>query len=86
MMADIQALQQHVHGILDVHVGSNASPEIGMDKGFSDGFIVDFEGPEARDAYLRDPHHSAAGARLIAAVEGGAEGIFVYDLELADPE
>ncbi len=81
---EIAALQGRLPGILDVHIGGNVSPETGMDKGFSDGFIVDFADSLARDAYLEDPEHKATGGRLVAAAEGGIAGILVYDLETAD--
>jgi hypothetical protein len=81
LFAQITALRQHLPGMLGVHVGGNVSPE-GLDKGYASGFIVDFEDVAARDAYLADPAHAAAGAGLVAAAEGGIEGILVYDLEL----
>ena len=80
----IAALKDRLPGILAVHVGGNVSPETGMDKGHADGFIVDFADSFARDAYLADPGHREAGARLAAAAEGGVAGILVYDLETAD--
>lgn len=80
----IAALGKRLDGIEAVHVAPNTSPETGMDKGYSAGFIVDFRGQAARDAYLADPQHMAAGARIVAAAEGGIDGILVYDLEIAD--
>lgn len=80
---EISALKGRLPGLLAVHVGDNVSPETGMDKGFAEGFIVDFDGPAARDAYLADADHRATGARIVAAAEGGIAGIFVYDLEIA---
>ena len=82
ILADIVALKQRLSGIQAVHLGANVSPEAGMDKGFSEGFIVDFRDAAARDAYLVDPAHQAAGARLVAAADGGIAGILVYDLEI----
>ena len=81
LFAEIDALKHVLSGISAVHIGANVSPENGMDKGFSDGFIVDFDNAEARDAYLVDPGHQKTGARLVAAAMGGVEGILVYDLE-----
>lgn len=78
---EIAALQSRLAGILDVHVGRNISPEKGMDKGYADGFMVDFTGADARDAYLNDAEHQRTGARLVKAAEGGVAGILVYDLE-----
>ncbi len=83
LFSEIEALKDHLPGLLAVHVGANVSPEAGMDKGFSDGFVVDFTDSAARDAYLEDPEHKEVGGRLVAAAEGGADGIFVYDLETA---
>ena len=80
--ADIHALKAVVPGFLICHVGTNVSPEAGMDKGFSEGFIIDFDGPVARDTYLVHPDHQKAGGRIVAAAEGGAVGVLVYDLEI----
>ena len=38
--------------------GRNSSPE-GLDQGFTHCFIVSFDGPEDRDAYLPHPAHQA---------------------------
>lgn len=54
-----------------------------MDKGYADGFMVDFTSIEARDAYFVDEEHKSVGARLVEAVAGGVAGILVYDLEIA---
>lgn len=82
--AEIGALKGRLAGLLAVHAGDNVSPETGMDKGFAEGFIVDFEHAAARDLYLADAEHQKTGARIVAAAEGGIDGIFVYDLELKD--
>ena len=81
LFAEIDALKHTLAGIVAVYTGANVSPETGMDKGFADGFIVDFDNAEARDAYLMDPGHKKTGARLVAAAVGGVEGILVYDLD-----
>lgn len=82
LFAEIDALKHRLPGVIAVHVGQNVSPETGMDKGYSDGFIVDFEDATSRDIYLDDEGHKQAGAKLVAASEGGVEGILVYDLEI----
>lgn len=81
ILAEIAALGQRLGGIRAVHIGPNVSPEAGMDKGYSEGFIVDFADAASRDAYLVDPAHQAAGGKLVAAADGGIAGILVYDLE-----
>ncbi|NKB50881.1 MAG: Dabb family protein [Rhizobiaceae bacterium] len=83
LFSNIEALRAHLPGILAVHIGTNVSPE-GMDKGFSDGFMVDFLDAAARDTYLADADHAKAGAGLVAAAKQGVAGIFVYDIELPD--
>ena len=81
--AEIAALKGRLPGLLAVHAGSNVSPETGMDKGFSEGFIVDFADAAARDLYLEDPEHRQTGAKIVAHAEGGLAGILVYDIEVS---
>jgi len=81
---EIDRLKDRLPGMLAVRAGTNVSPEEGMDKGFGDGFIVDFADSFSRDAYLEDPEHRKTGARLVAAAEGGVAGILVFDLETDD--
>lgn len=83
IFGEIAALKARLQGFLAAHFGANVSPEVGMDKGFAEGFIVDFTDAAARDAYLEDEEHRKTGAKIVAAAEGGIAGIFVYDLEIA---
>lgn len=76
----LNALKPRIAGLLDIVVAANSSPE-GLDKGFSEGFIVTFANAAARDAYLVDEEHAKVGAMIVAAAEGGVDGILVYDLE-----
>ncbi|MBB3933564.1 hypothetical protein GGR25_004637 [Kaistia hirudinis] len=76
----LQALKPRIPGLASIVIGANSSPE-GLDKGFSEGFIVTFRTAEARDRYLADEEHAKVGAKIVAAAEGGIEGILVYDLE-----
>lgn len=80
---EIADLKARIPGLLAVHAGDNVSPETGMDKGFAEGFIVDFADARSRDLYLEDEEHRKTGAKIVAAAEGGIDGIFVYDLEIA---
>ncbi|MDK1375963.1 MULTISPECIES: Dabb family protein [unclassified Sinorhizobium] len=82
--AEIAALRDRLPGFLAVHIGVNVSPETGMDKGYGEGFIADFADAAARDAYLDDAEHQKTGAKIVAAAQGGVQGVFVYDLELPD--
>ena len=82
LMREIADLGGHLPGIVKMHFGANVSPEAGMDKGFSRGFMIDFESESDRDAYLIDDGHQAVGTKLVAAAVDGIEGIFVYDIEI----
>lgn len=81
LFAAVDQLRNVIDGMGDAHYGANASPE-GLARGFEDGFTIDFRDAEARDSYLIHPAHQAAGGALVAAAEGGIDGIFVFDLEL----
>jgi len=74
-LADLKSV---LDGFLAITYGPNVSPE-GLHQGFADGFIIDFVDEAARDAYLVHPDHKAAGARLVAALEGGRDGLIVFD-------
>jgi hypothetical protein len=52
------------------------------DKGFSEGFIVNFDTATARD--LADSEHAKVGLRIVAATQGGMAGVFSFDLDTAD--
>ncbi|WP_426226788.1 Dabb family protein [Pararhizobium sp. DWP3-4] len=82
ILADIAALQGLVPGFMTFTAGANVSPE-GLGKGYNSGFIIDFADVAARDAYLAHPAHEKAGGRIVAATEGGIDGVFVYDFEIA---
>ena len=82
IFASLEALRGHLPGIVDMQFGANVSPE-GKSLGFDDGFIIDFADAAARDAYLVDPAHKAAGAQLVAALEGGRDsGLIVFDIAI----
>ena len=79
--AQLAALVGPVDGLIAAKFGPNVSPE-GLAQGFNDGFIMDLRDAAARDRYLIDPAHKAAGGRLVAALDGGREGLIVFDLEV----
>lgn len=76
----LAALRGHL-AITAMSFGANISPE-GLHQGFTDGFTMDFPDGAARDAYLADAAHQAAGARLVAALEGGVAGLLVFDISV----
>lgn len=79
--AELRGLVGTIDGLLDATFGPNVSPE-GLSKGFSDGFVMDLRDAESRDRYLAHPLHQAAGAKLVAACEGGLDGVLPFDLEV----
>lgn len=76
----LQSLCANLDHIIDFRAGPNTSPE-GLGKGFADGFTIDFTDEAARDTYLANATHRTIGADLVAMLEGGTEGVMVFDLE-----
>ena len=81
IFAGLSALKGQIAGILAVSWGADCSPE-GLQKGFTHGFTVDFADATARDAYLPHPAHQKVGAMIVAACDGGVDGILVLDWEM----
>ena len=79
----IHNLRHHLPGWLDFSAGANITVEAGMDKGFNGGFIINLADHAARDVYLADEQHQQVGKQLVAAAEGGIDGILVFDMESA---
>ena len=77
---DLQRLSGHIEGILGFHAGPNVSVELPVVRGFNDVFWFDFRDVAVRDVYLADPVHQAIGGRIVAATEGGIDGVFVFDV------
>jgi hypothetical protein len=61
---------------------TNVSTEQQLMRGFEDLFWCDFADIGARDTYLADSEHQSIGAALVAELNGGAEGLFVFDVTL----
>jgi hypothetical protein len=84
----IQAIFAELHaltlpGILAIHSGRSESPEK-IERGYLHGFTVDFADWRALATYLDHPDHKRVGAALVAAAQGGLDGILVFDLPVAD--
>jgi hypothetical protein len=77
IFADLHALK--LPGILAIHSGRSESPEK-IERGYLHGFTVDFADWDALAAYQAHPDHKRVGAALVAAAEGGLDGILVFDL------
>ncbi len=77
----LKALQPQIPGILTIASGIDCSPE-GLQRGYTHGFTVDFIDAAARDAYLPHPAHQIVGGMVVAACEGGVDGVLVLDFEI----
>ncbi|WP_169791213.1 Dabb family protein [Rubellimicrobium mesophilum] len=80
VMAELEALRAVVEGMLDFRHGPNRDYEA-KSEGHPYGFVIAFRDRAAHMSYDGHPRHKAAGARLVALCEGGADGIVVYDIE-----
>jgi Stress responsive A/B Barrel Domain len=81
IFADLHALKGKLPGILAIHSGRSESPEK-IERGYLHGFTIDFTGWDALAAYQAHPDHKRAGAALVAAAQGGIDGILVFDLPI----
>ena len=84
ILAALTALKSHIPGIIAISAGADCSPE-GLQRGHTHGFMVDFSDAAARDAYLPHPEHQKVGAMIVAAAEGGIDGVTVIDWEMEGP-
>jgi len=74
-------LRDVIPGISAASFGPNISPE-GKTRGFEDGFTMDFADQSVRDAYLIHPQHREAGQALVSLLDGGRDGLMVFDIEV----
>jgi Stress responsive A/B Barrel Domain len=79
LFADLHRIKGKVPGVLNITSGRSESPEM-MERGHMHGFVVDFADWTALQAYQDHPDHKRLGAGLVAAAEGGIDGILVFDL------
>ncbi len=77
IFADLHSLK--LPGILAIHSGRSESPEQ-IERGYLHGFTVDFADWDALAAYQAHPDHKRVGSALVAAAQGGLDGILVFDL------
>lgn len=81
VMQALSDLRDVIDGMTGFEWGPNRDFE-GKSAGFDVGFVCTFEDAAAHARYLPHPDHKAAGARLLALCDGGADGIMVFDLEV----
>lgn len=81
LFADLHQIKGKIPGTLAITSGKSESPEK-IERGYMHGFVVDFADWAALQAYQDHPDHKRLGAGLVAAAEGGIDGILVFDLPL----
>ncbi len=79
IFADLAAIKAKLPGVIDIRAGASESPEK-IERGYMHGFTVDFTDWAALAAYQDHPDHRRVGAALVAAAQGGIDGILVFDL------
>ncbi len=79
--AEMQSMVGQIPGLLDMIHGPYDSDE-GMNEGFTHGFIMTFESPEARDRYLPHPIHE----RVKDIVVPRLERVIVFDFNVPDTD
>jgi Stress responsive A/B Barrel Domain len=81
IFAELKALAHKIEGILSITAGADNSPE-GLQRRHTHGFTVDFRDAESRDAYLPHPEHQKVGGMIVAAADGGIDGVTVLDWDV----
>ena len=79
IFADLHSIKAKLPGTLAIHSGRSESPEQ-IERGYLHGFTIDFVDWQALAAYQDHPDHKRVGAALVAAADGGIDGILVFDL------
>lgn len=82
LFAELHQIKGKVPGLLSIVSGKSESPEQ-MERGYMHGFVVDFTGWAALQAYEDHPEHRVLAAKLTAAAMGGKDGILCFDLAVS---
>jgi hypothetical protein len=75
----LHQIEGKVPGLISITSGKSESPEK-IERGYLHGFVADFADWAALQAYQDHPDHKRLGAGLVAASDGGIDGILVFDL------
>ena len=72
----MKSMVGEIPGLLDMEHGPYQSDE-GFNEGFTHGFIMTFDSPESRDAYLPHPIHESVKELVVP----NLESLMVFDFE-----
>ncbi|MES2792981.1 MAG: Dabb family protein [Planctomycetota bacterium] len=75
--AEMHGMVGKIPGLLDMEHGPYDSAE-GLNDGFTHGFIMSFDSPQSRDAYLPHPEHERVKAIVIPCLER----VLVFDFNV----
>ncbi len=78
LLAAVGGLQAKIPGIVDFSGGPYSSPE-GFNKGFTHGFVMTFADEQSRDEYLPHSEHEVVKQQILAALDGGPDGVVAFD-------
>lgn len=77
--ASLEGMLGKIPGLLDLNHGPYDSAE-GLNEGFTHGFIMTFESPQARDEYLPHPIHEEVKDVVIP----NLERVVVFDFNMPE--
>lgn len=81
IFARLAGLVGDIEGMVDFCHGPNRDFE-GRSVGFTDGFVASFASRGALALYADYPAHLALGSELVSMLQGGVEGLMVFDIEV----
>ncbi|AUH33310.1 Dabb family protein [Paracoccus tegillarcae] len=77
--SDLDDIRALLPGMGRFFAGRSESPEL-LERGYMHGFTVDFDSWQALADYQEHAEHKRVGDAIVAAAEGGVDGILVFDL------
>lgn len=79
IFAGLSDLTEKLDGAHGFTGGRSESPEQ-IERGYTHGFVIDFDSWDALKIYADHPDHKALGGRLVENAIGGIDGILVLDI------
>lgn len=77
-----RTLVGQITGLISIEAGPNKDIEQKSGE-YSHGFIASFENEAALQDYASHPEHQRLGKELVDLCKGGADGVMVFDLDVA---
>lgn len=74
---NIIGLENKIPGIVSISRGANISPE-GKDKGYTEGFVIEFKDVQSRNNYLPHLEHIRVAEKYILPI---VDDVLVFDCE-----